>query len=181
MVTPRGGAMKNMLANFFGASSKKDLSGGGGRAPHQAGAAKALNRTVTIDASVTREEMEAEYKQVISDMQNSITAKVTEVKGLREELDRLRQTVAELRKALEAEKDRVDDANTNVQEYMKQKQQMNDIIVAREKEIVDLTQQVKLIKNKYDKDVKKIQKTQQSFGATGVGSMMFETEPKMMY
>jgi hypothetical protein len=50
-------------------------------------------------------------------MQDQITLRVSEVKALMEDLEKHKIQIAELRRALEQERDKVDDANTNVIEY----------------------------------------------------------------
>lgn len=79
--TPRGATVKGMLSQFF--SAKKETK--------QTPAARVLNKTMT---HVPREEMESEYKQVITMMQDQITVKASEVQKLKDQIEGLKLQLA---------------------------------------------------------------------------------------
>ena len=95
--------------------------------------------------------MESEYKQVITMMQDQITSKATEVQKLKETIEDLKQKLAK-------EKQFVLDANQDMQEYKKQKQTMDQILMQRDKEIGKLTEEIKKLKQSSENQIKKLQK-----------------------
>ena len=128
-----------MLTNFFSAN-KKEVK--------QAAGVKTVNKSMS---NLPRDEMESEYKQVITLMQDQITVKAGEVQKLKEVIEDLRLKLAK-------EKQLVVDANQDMVEYRKQKLTMDQILTQRDKEIAKLTEEIKKLRQSSENEIKKLKK-----------------------
>lgn len=128
-----------MLTNFFSAN-KKEVK--------QAAGVKTVNKSMS---NLPRDEMESEYKQVITLMQDQITVKAGEVQKLKEVIEDLKLKLAK-------EKQLVVDANQDMVEYRKQKLTMDQILTQRDKEIAKLTEEIKKLRQSSENEIKKLKK-----------------------
>ena len=128
-----------MLTNFFSAN-KKEVK--------QAAGVKTVNKSMS---NLPRDEMESEYKQVITLMQDQITVKAGEVQKLKE-------VIEDLKLKLTKEKQLVVDANQDMVEYRKQKLTMDQILTQRDKEIAKLTEEIKKLRQSSENEIKKLKK-----------------------
>ncbi len=127
-----------MLTNFFSAN-KKEI---------KQAVVKTTNKSMS---NLPRDEMESEYKQVITLMQDQITVKAGEVQKLKEVIEDLKLKLAK-------EKQLISDANQDMVEYRKQKQTMDQILTQRDKEIAKLTEEIKKLRQSSENEIKKLKK-----------------------
>ncbi len=127
-----------MLTNFFSANKKEVKQA----------VVKTVNKSMS---NLPRDEMESEYKQVITLMQDQITVKAGEVQKLKEVIEDLKLKLAK-------EKQLVSDANQDMVEYRKQKQTMDQILTQRDKEIAKLTEEIKKLRQSSENEIKKLKK-----------------------
>ena len=96
---------------------------------------------------------------------------------LKETIEAKDKQLNELRQSIKSEKEKIENANEDMNEYKKQKGTMDQILIQRDKEIAKLTEEIRKIKSTSENEIKKMKKQFQTNVPMGNGSgFQIETE-----
>ena len=96
---------------------------------------------------------------------------------LKETIEAKDKQLNELRQSIKSEKEKIENANEDMNEYKKQKGTMDQILIQRDKEIAQLTEEIRKIKSTSENEIKKMKKQFQTNVPMGNGSgFQIETE-----
>lgn len=96
---------------------------------------------------------------------------------LKETIEAKDKQLTDLRQSIKTEKEKIENANEDMNEYKKQKGTMDQILIQRDKEIAKLTEEIRKIKSTSENEIKKMKKQFQTNVPMGNGSgFQIETE-----
>ena len=107
---------------------------------------------------MTREEMEHEYKQVISMMQDQIQQKINEIQKFREQIETLNKIISDLKGEVANEKMRSEDEKMNKELYQQELRKRDDAMLMKEQNMQSLMKEIQKIKSTSENEIKKLKK-----------------------